>query len=93
MFKKVECGPGCVHAKLTEALKKAVIETSADMPAIEVLAVVSQFLGGIITAQDPGWSTTAIMMAVQQNIVIGNQHALETMDQIMDHIGPVAGSA
>lgn len=52
----------------------------ADMPAQQILAVVSQFVGQLIALQDKRVMTPDVaMQIVGQNIEIGNQAAILTL--------------
>jgi hypothetical protein len=65
------------HDKFMNDLKA---QMPADMPAQDILAVVSQFVGQLIALQDQRQMTPdQAMQVVSQNIEIGNQAAILTL--------------
>lgn len=68
------------HQQLRDALIEAMRQTAADMPAEEILAVVSVFVGQLIAMQDQRRFTPGtIMQLVQRNIELGNRQAIEKL--------------
>jgi hypothetical protein len=72
--------PSADHEKLRLALCQAIRRKAPDMPAEEILAVFSQFVGQLIAVQDQRrFTPDSIMTLVSANIEMGNQHALDTL--------------
>lgn len=69
------------HEKFLKDLKA---QMPADMPAQDILAIVSQFVGQLIALQDQRVMTPDMaMQIVSQNIEIGNQAVLSTIPNIL----------
>lgn len=69
------------HKKFLEDLKA---QMPADMPAQDILAIVSQFVGQLIALQDQRVMTPdQAMQIVGQNIEIGNQAVLSAIPNIL----------
>jgi hypothetical protein len=68
--------PTAEHLKLMDGLKAA-IGLVPQMPAQEVLAIVSQLVGNLVALQDAQRYTPAQVMAmVSHNVEIGNREAV-----------------
>lgn len=68
--------PNQEHYDLLRALQHS-IATVPNMPAIEILAIASQFVGQLVALQDAKTMTTdRAMQIVLGNIEIGNQEAV-----------------
>lgn len=75
MVTKVETT--CEHQKLMDGLKE-LAEKHRDMPLQETIAVMSQFIGGLIFMMDPdACDPNFVAMMVLGNVKIGNDTALE----------------
>ncbi|TIL36206.1 hypothetical protein [Mesorhizobium sp.] len=71
---------GKEHERLRAALIEAMRKTAADMPAEEILAVVSAFVGQLIAMQDQRrFTPAAVMQLVQNNIELGNRQAIDKL--------------
>jgi hypothetical protein len=74
------------HEKLRDEYLAAIKRHAATMPAEEILAVTSVFLGQLIAVQDQRrFTPDAVMTLVSQNIELGNRNA------IVDLLGKTAG--
>lgn len=73
------------HKKFMDDLKA---QMPADMPAQEILAITSQFVGQLIALQDQRvMSPEQAMQLVGQNIEIGNRAAISTIPNILEPQG------
>lgn len=75
------------HQRLHEELVALMEREGGDLPAIELLAVLSQTLGSMIAYQDQRIGADVIMELVSRNIEIGNQAAIDQT------FGPTMGNA
>lgn len=65
------------HIALMEGFRKAIADHALNMPADEILAVASQFIGNLIAVQDcRKYDSASIMQIVMVNIEIGNAAAI-----------------
>ena len=72
--------PNEQHLKIRDAVIEAIRKDGADLPAIEILAVLSYTVGQIIAMQDQRVFTSAMAMEiVAQNISAGNSDAVESL--------------
>lgn len=70
--------PDARHTAYLDQLKAALGDSGKDLPAEELLAVTSQFVGMLIAQQDQRRFTPDMVMAiVGRNIEIGNASAIE----------------
>lgn len=70
--------PDARHTAYLEELKAALGNSGKDLPAEELLAVTSQFVGMLVAQQDQRRFTPDMVMAiVGRNIEIGNATAIE----------------
>lgn len=71
--------PTSRHRRMKDAVVAAMAKEVGDMPADEMLAVLSQIVGQMIALQDQRkYTAAAVMELVSLNIEIGNQMVLET---------------
>jgi hypothetical protein len=71
--------PDARHTAYLDQLKAALGDSGKDLPAEELLAVTSQFVGMLIAQQDQRRFTPDMVMAiVGRNIEIGNASAIES---------------
>jgi hypothetical protein len=68
--------PTAEHSAYMEELK-ATLRTVPDMPALEILAIASQFIGALCAAQDHRLTSEFVMGVVARNLTIGNQAAID----------------
>ena len=77
-MKTVQANPA--HEKLRFAALKLIKEQAGDMPGEEVLAVMSQIVGGCLALLDQRrFSVTMGMAIITSNIETGNAAALRTL--------------
>lgn len=67
----------CDHQKLMDDIKE-VVERHQHLPLAETIAVICQFVGGLVFMMDPEqFDPNQIAMVVLGNVKIGNDTALE----------------
>lgn len=72
-------GPNARHNAYLDQLKAALGDSGNDLPAEELLAVTSQFLGMLVALQDQRrFSADDVMEIVARNIEIGNANQIST---------------
>jgi hypothetical protein len=71
--------PDARHTAFLDQMKAALGDSGKDLPAEELLAVASQFVGMLVAQQDQRRYTPAMAMEiVARNIEIGNATAIST---------------
>ena len=70
--------PGPQHTKLMNAWKAHLAVEGADLDAMDILCLASQFVGNLIAVQDAKvWTTAQVMHIVEQSILMGNAIACD----------------
>lgn len=70
------------HLKLREAIIEAIRKAEVDLPAIEILAVISYTVGQILAMQDQRSTTSAMATEIViLNIDAGNADAIDNLSR------------
>lgn len=78
MMKKLV--PNEKHKKFRKCLEGAIAMGAKDLPAEEILAITSHFVGQLIALQDKRkYSSEMVMELVHENIVQGNSESVNSL--------------